>query len=88
MMIDLDLIDSLYEHRAGPIHYFGDADLSYVNTILKAVPGMIAELKAAREVVEAARGVIESLNPMFIETDEVIVRLNGSLKRLDEARRG
>jgi hypothetical protein len=76
-VIDLDLIDSLYEHHAGPIHYFGDADLSYVNTILKAVPGMISELKAAREVVEAARdlGI-----PSHSSSD-----LREAVKRYDEA---
>ena len=54
--------------------------------ILASREAVDAELKG--QVVEAAREVIESLNPMFIETDAVIVKLHDAIQKLDETRRG
>lgn len=57
----------------------------YMRTLMR---DMALEILAAREVVEAARELIDSLNPMFIETDAVIVKLHDALKNLEDARRG
>jgi len=77
-MVDLDEIDKL--DKAGCEH-------SGCTFGIHTLPKIIAELRAAREVVEAAKEVIDSLNPMFIETDAVIVKLHDALLKLDEARR-
>lgn len=46
------------------------------------------ELEALRELENAATDVIKYLNPMFIMTDEVLVKLKKSLEKVNEARQG
>ena len=79
MRIDLDEIDKF--DKTGCEH-------SGCTFGIHTLPKIIAELRAAREVCEAANAVIESLNPMFIETDAVIVKLHDAIKTLEQARRG
>ena len=45
---------------------------------------VLNELRAAREVVEAARDALDDMDRMFRTTE----RLEAVLKKLDEARRG
>jgi hypothetical protein len=57
-----------------------EASLGYLEDWKK----VIAELRAAREVVEAARDALDDMDRMFRTTE----RLEAVLKKLDEARRG
>jgi hypothetical protein len=57
-----------------------EASLGYLEDWKK----VLAELRAAREVVEAARDALDDMDRMFRTTE----RLEAVLKKLDEARRG
>ena len=91
--VDLDELENLYFPHTGIIHYFGDADLSYLNPILKAVPEMIAELKLLRseneklrKVCEAARDVSDVMSRLvkYIEDENDYEELREVLSNLEK----
>ena len=57
-----------------------EASLGYLEDWKK----VLAELRAAREVVEAARDALDDMDRMFRTTE----RLEAALNKLEEARRG
>ena len=49
-----------------------------------AIVVMANHIDALLNVAEAGRAVTEYLNPMFVESDEVIINLREALKKLEE----
>ena len=49
-----------------------------------AIIEMSNHIDALLDIAEAGRAVTEYLNPMFVESDELIVNLREALKKLEE----
>ena len=59
-------------------------DLELISAMRNNIKELCTELRAAREVVEAARSALDDMDVMFRTTE----RLEAALKTYDEARRG
>jgi len=59
-------------------------DIELISAMRNNIKELCTELRAAREVVEAARSALDDMDVMFRTTE----RLEAALKTYDEARRG
>jgi hypothetical protein len=72
--------DGFYQTKARHYHYAAEA--------MNALPKLIAEVKALREVEKAARAIVNSKDDIGIIEHRLALELISSLQELDEARRG